>query len=1048
MNMKKLLVFLFFVSVCSCLYGQSVDIRGQIVDEIEKQPLPGVIVTIKGTKKSTTTGVDGKFNLTTDANALINISLIGYQGLELRAEDLAKKSTIEMSRKTENLEEVIVVGYGVQTKASSVGSIATTSGKDLLKNGNVNTVSEALQGQLNGVIAINNNGKPGESAANIFIRGKASFNNSSPLVLVDGIDRNMNDVDINEIESVSVLKDASATAVYGVRGANGVILVTTKRGSNEAAKVNFSSGIGLKQPTKRVNYADYLTSMKIWNEAAGNDKQWDKIIPQSTISAWESAYATGNYGPYNDVFPEIDWYDVMMKDVAFSQNYNLNVRGGTQNMSYFASVGYQNDGDNYNIQKQAEFDPRNYFKRYNLRSNFDFNLTKSTLLSVNVAGKISYKNGTSGDNIFTPILQAPTNVFPLKYSDGYWGDGEAMGFNILSNVTERGQTVSKSYQGWYDVILKQDLEVLTKGLSAQGKISYNQYSTLNSNLLAGRIFGANDFEGQSSVIRYYRQYDYANPTTNADGTLSYPLIRQVRHPNDQAPENLPFQVNYDVLNNVGRRLYYEFGLNYNRLFGNHKVTALALVNRQVIEDKVDGANQLTFPSYTEDWVGRVTYNWKQRYLAEVNMSYTGSEKFAPGKRFGFFPSFSAGWRISDEPFVKKLAGRYLSNLKLRYSYGKVGSDFGAPRFNYIQLYNSSGNAVFGESQNVNFGPLYTEGSTANINSTWEVAIKQNLGIELGFWNKLTLNVDLFDEKRSGILMTTRTTPSWFGAGLPSLNIGETKNHGVELELGWKDGSPKGIQYFGNFNFSTSENRVVNRDDPGDFAAHLKDAGKPIGWQSRLLAVGNYGSIDDVFNHAQTAIGGASRGGVIPGDLVYIDFNGDGIINGDDQVAVSQLDYPLTTFALNLGISFKGFSFSTLLYAPVGAYKNQFDQFLVDFPSLNVKVQPNSLDRWTPETANSTGVIRPSTHFVKNHNNAESTYKYADYSYVRLKNVTISYDFPKKMLKQASISSAQLFASGNNLLTSSNVDPRVDPETGGSGSYPIVRTYTFGLRLSF
>src|SRR5690606_17590834 len=227
------------------------------------------------------------------------------------------------------------------------------------------------------VVAINSTGKPGESQAAVFIRGRGSWNNNSPLVLVDGIQRNMNDVDINEIESVSVLKDASATAVYGVRGANGVILVTTKRGSNTAPKVNFTAGMGLKQPTAKIDWADYITSMHMWNEAAANEKQWNKLIPESTLAAWEHAYATGNYGPYNDVFPQIDWYDVMVRDVGFSQNYNLNVRGGTENMSYFASAGYQHDGDNYNIEKQADFDPRNYFKRYNLRSNFDFKLTKS-----------------------------------------------------------------------------------------------------------------------------------------------------------------------------------------------------------------------------------------------------------------------------------------------------------------------------------------------------------------------------------------------------------------------------------------------------------------------------------------------------------------------------------------------------------------------------------------------------------------------------------------------------------------------------------------------
>lgn len=1042
-----LVVFLTLLGVSS--YGQKVAIRAQVVDESDGQPLIGVSVQVKGTSNGVITDMDGVFQLGAAPHHKLVLSYVGYKTLEMPVKEVEKLSVIELTSDSKELDEVVVVGYGVQKKASTVASISTTKGEDLLQGGSLNTVSEALQGKLNGVVAINSSGKPGDNAASIYIRGKASWNGTSPLVLVDGMERNMNDVDFNEIESISVLKDASATAVYGVRGANGVILVTTKRGADQKPKISFAANFGFKQPTSKLDWPDYVTSMKMYNEAAANDNQWDKLIPESTIRAWENAYATGNYGPYNDVFPNVDWYDEMTRSVGLSQNYNVNVQGGMNKMSYFVSIGYQNDGDNYKLDKLPEFDPRNYYRRYNWRANFDFNLTTTTVFSANIAGNMGYRNEPSGPENFTTALQTPSNMFPIKYSDGYWGDSEVMGYNVIANMQTRGQKMNKSFQGWYDFMLKQDLSFLTKGLSAKVRLSYNQHTNTESTIVAGRIHGRNEWESETySTIKYYRQYDYANPIVREDGSITYPMIKEVRHPNDnQSPDGLPTGSSYDNLSGAGRRLYYEFALEYNRRFGAHRVTALALMNRQVIESK-GTENVMNFPAYTEDWVGRVTYNWKERYLGEVNMAYTGSEKFAPGHRFGFFPSFSVGWRISEEPLVKKMMGKTLTNLKVRYSYGKVGSDEGAPRFNYIQTYEQGKNITLGDSQNVGFGPTFIEGKTANLLATWEVATKQNLGIELELWNKLTMNMDLFNEHRTGILMTPRTTAAWFGAGLPSMNIGETKNHGIEMELGWHDKIGKDWKYRANFNFAMSENRIVYRDDPSDLEAHLKEAGKPIGWQSRYLATGNYGSIDDIFNYAQTAIEGAAPGVIIPGDLVYIDYNGDGIINIDDKVAVSEMNYPLTTLSLNLGVEYKGFGLSALIYSPLGVYKLQFDQFLWDFPGSNVKAQPQTLDRWTPDKANTTGVIRPSIHIQRKHNSVQSTYSYTNYSYVRLKHLELSYKFPKKLLKSLSISDCQVYVKGNNLFTLSDVDNRVDPETGGAGSYPIVRTYTLGARLSF
>ena len=381
-------------------------------------------------------------------------------------------------------------------------------------------------------------------------------------------------------------------------------------------------------------------------------------------------------------------------------------------------------------------------------------------------------------------------------------------------MNNQGQRSYKSFQGFYDFILKQDLDMITKGLSVKATVSYNTYSERQSSIFRARMYGIDDSAAsKNGIIRYYREYDYSSPIVNADGTIDYPMVREERFPDWQVEEERPVGASNDNFRNNGRKLYYEVALNYQRSFNDHNVTALAVFNRK-ITDSTDSSNnsKMSFASYEEDWVGRVTYNWKERYLMEVNAAYTGSEKFAPGKRFGFFPSFSVGWRISEEPFMKKIQEAWLTNLKVRYSYGEVGSDKGAPRFNYIQLFESGDNVTFGKNQNVSYGPLYTEGSLAYHDATWETAVKQNLGIEMTLFRKLTASIDLFKEDRTGILMSRNSSAPWMGTGLPSVNIGKTKNHGLELELGWNDKVGKDFSYFAKFNFSTSENRVVFKDE--------------------------------------------------------------------------------------------------------------------------------------------------------------------------------------------------------------------------------------------
>lgn len=1042
------LLFLSLLLSPPLLWGQNHSIKGQIVDAKSNEPLIGVNITVEGTSNGTISDVDGHFTLTATPDAVLKISYIGYREILLKVADLKKDAIISLEEDSKQLEEVVVVGYGVQKKVTSVGSITQTGGNELMKGGSVNSVSEALQGKLNGVVAINSSGMPGDNEVKMYIRGKSTWDNTDPLVLVDGIERNMNDVDMNEIESISVLKDASATAVYGVRGGNGVILITTKRGTDTAPVINFSANYTFKSPTTSMKLADHVTAMQAYNMAMANDASWDKLIPQSTIDAWSRAYAEGNYGAYNDVFPYVNWWDELITG-GFTQNYNINIRGGTDYMKYFASAGYQGDGDIYDLKKNDDFDPRHTYKRYNWRSNFDFNFTKSTKLSINIAGSMGYRNKSiDNDSPFNRILTESTSDHPIMYSDGNWGDDEEK--NPVANMNLGGAKLRKTFQGWYDASLEQKLDFITKGLKVAAKVSYSSSSTTNTDVYRG---GGSADQALKSIVRYHRVYDYANPVVNTDGTITYPMIEDKRLPTSESVPLPPGVTMWDGLDAYTRRFYYEFSVAYNRSFNDHNVSALALVNRKIYDERYTENNTqyMRFPNYNEDWVGRVTYNWKERYLTEMNISYTGSEKFARGERFGLFPSFSLGWRLSEEPFIKKSIGKVLTNAKFRYSWGKVGSDAGAKRWNYIQQFTSDGNITLGtDASGQIWGPLYHEGDVANLNSTWEKSTKQNLGIEIGLWNKLDITLDLFDEKRKDILMEPQTTSFITGAKFNALNIGSTKNHGFELELHYNDKIGSDFRYHVGFTLASSENRVVFRDDPVNGPNHLKEAGKPIGHQNRYLAVGNYETIDDVFNNAQTgSINSVAPGQVVLGDFIYIDFDSNGILNGQDKVAVDELNYPLHTYGLNLGFDWKGLSFSAMFYAPTGVYKLVNSVYSASFKSGKINAQPDVMNAWTPETANTSGVRAPALHLTNDgaFNGTESTYRYQNFSYLRLKTMELGYNLPKKWLKTVGLKSLQVYVTGNNLLTWWGGDDRIDPE-GEQAKYPILRSFTSGVRVSF
>ena len=1059
MKIKLTYAFLgLFLLLSSALFAQQRDWKGQVLDSKTNEPLIGVSVLVKGTSAGTITDYDGRFSVKAAVNQTLTLSYVGYITLEISLKPTTNLTSVLLSEDSRALDEVVVVGYGVQKKASSVGSISSTKGDDLLKAGSVTTVSEALQGMMPGVVAINTDSKPGADAADILIRAKGSWQSSQPLVMVDGIERNMNDVDANEIESISVLKDASATAVYGVKGANGVILITTKRGTVTKPKISLTTNFGFKQPLNTPEYADNVTGMRMWNEALTNDLKYSSLIPESTISAWENAYSQGIVGPYNQYFPQINWWDEIVKEVGYQQQYNINISGGSDFMKYFASVGYLNDGDIFNSKKNELFDPSFKYQRYNWRSNFDFQLTKTSVLSINLSGKQGYRSQTgyrmNDDNgeddntfgqpqFFQTLYSAPRNSFPIMYEEGNYGVASAGGGNLVM-LFDRGQRMYKYYQNFIDANFKQDLSFITKGLSFNTKFGYNASSDTRSDIQRNQ--GGNF--GEASYIAYYREYDYTKPL----GNNTYALKQEKRWVNNDFQGDRPSASYDNTLNGgFGKRMYYEFAFNYNRSFGDHNITALALMNRNEIEGLKSGSNTvMQFKENDESWVSRFTYNWKERYLAEFNGAYSGSQKFAPGKRFKFFPSYSIGWRISEEPYVKKITGKALDNLKIRYSSGTVGFDrIPGIDYTYIQLYNSGGNITLGENERVTYGPLYTEGAAANVNATWETAYKQNLGIDLMVFNKLTATVDMYSEKREGILMGV-SLPAFFGIKAAQANIGKTKSRGIEIELGWNDKIGKDFSYWMKANYAINENRIVYKDDALGIPQYRKDEGKPIGYQNRYQSNGYYQSLDDIYNYS-TANDGTTQGKLIPGDLMYLDYNSDGKIDSFDKIPMLYNNYPQNTYGATLGIRYKQFQVNAMFYGVIDVYKDVDGNMLWDLANGaqgNYIANPNVIDRWTAE--NAATAVKPALHsdFRSYSMIGGTTYSFQNAAYLRLKNLEFSYDFKAKMLKKVGIRNLQLYANANNLFTITKFNKQIDPEGNSVSLYPLVRRYNIGTRISF
>ena len=825
----------------------TVKVTGTVKDT-NGEPIIGANVMVVGTATGVITDIDGNFMLEVPVGGKLQFSFIGYKEQVVPIKK-GISLNIVLEEDSQMLGEVEVVAYGAQKKVSITGAISSMKGDDLLKTP-AGSISNILSGQVTGISSVQYSGEPGADAADIYVRGVATWQDASPLIQVDGVERDMSQIDPNEIESITVLKDASATAVFGVRGANGVILITTKRGAEGKAKISFTTSAGVNVRTKELDfansyqYADYYNMMKI------NDGEQPTFTDEQLVA----------FRDHTDpiMYPDINWIDYCMNKASFQSQHNVNISGGTNNMRYFVSTGLFTQGGMFKklgADNNANFD----YKRYNYRANLDFDVTKSTTLSVNIGGRVDTKR--------TPESGEDQNQLFRKL---YWavpfaGAGIVDGKRIVTNQEYISLNMVDGLESYYgkgfrntttntlnlDMILDQKLDFVTKGLSLKLKGSYN--SSYGTTKVAS-----------SSKAKY-------TPVITENG-IAY------------RKEGSDTQTSYSEGGySKARDWYMELALNYSRKFGDHNVSGLLLYNQS--KRYYPGGTYDYIPSGYVGLVGRITYDWKSRYMAEFNAGYNGSENFAPENRYGFFPAGSIGWVLSEEQFfapLKKVVGYF----KVRAAVGMVGNDrMGSNRFLYLPgkySYGSGDGYYFGTNVN-NKKPGAWEASQSNPDAKWETAVKQNYGIDFNILNeRLSVSADYFIEKRRDILVSPDYLPGILGMTLPVVNVGKTENRGFEIQAKWNDKLNDDFRYWANFNLSFARNKIIFKNEVAQNEEWMYETGRRIGSRSMYKFWGFYDETAD--KRYQTEYGRpiADHGMTLaPGDAVFVDLNGDGVLNGDD-----------------------------------------------------------------------------------------------------------------------------------------------------------------------
>lgn len=1013
-------------------------ITGTVVTGDTNEPAVGATVYLRNSTTGTITDTDGKFSITVEGlGGVLDFSYIGYKSQEVA---LVGQTSINVTLQPDNevLDEVVVVGYGSQRKESVVGAISTLDVTKLIVP--TSNLSTALAGQLSGIVAMSRSGEPGKnSAADFYIRGVSSFTgNTSPLVLVDGVERDLDLVDTEDIASFSILKDASASAVYGVRGANGVILITTKKGAVGKPQVNVRTEFGFTQPTKKPKMV--------------NSAQWAELYNEAYSTNYYSAEDIEMYrsGADPDLYPNVDWFDTMFNHMAANQRVNLNITGGSDIVRYYVAGSFYNESSIYkNAGNIYGYDSSIRYNKFNFRANVDLNLTKSTVINLNLAN-IYEKSfgpgfGDTDSDIWSYLFMTSPNAFPVEYSDGRLsGPSTDSGYNPWNMLVHSGYREQFWNSAQSLIGVTQDIGALwepLKGLTANIKFSWDAWNTtLQRRSKSPTFYHARGRAEDGSLI-----YD----DENGDG------IWEPVHTGDET-------LTYGIGRSGTMTRYVEGSLTYNRLFGEHRVGALFLYNHKIYTDTQAGSSSASLPYKDQGIAGRLTYAFRDTYFLEVNMGYNGSENFARGHRFGFFPAVALGWMMSSEKWFEP-ATKVIDMLKWKASYGKVGNDDigGTRRWVYEPTIVTGGSWSYGQSGNQG-GSGIRVGEVENLEASWEEALKLNAGVEFSLFNKVRVQADYFREERQGIFLKRDGLPAIVGVStVPYVNIGETLNQGFDATVEYMHKVNDDLFITARGNFTFNRNKLINNDEPDREYRYQNRIGKPFGSGGStqpfgLIALGLFESEEEIANSPVQNFGEYRVG-----DIKYQDVNGDGIVDEQDAVAIGYTNLPEITYGFGATAQWKGWDFNlffqgvarTSFFLSGSSIRSPFSTGNMERAAINEDVYGNV---WmsTNTAEQNAGVTYPrlsagSGGAGSTNNNRASTWWLRDGSFLRLKSMEIGYSLPQHILQKSFIKSLRFYISGNNLLCFSPFK-LWDPEKGtsdGSG-YPLNRTFSIGFNANF
>lgn len=970
-------------------------------------PLEAVTILVKGKAISTVTNKDGEYSIIIPnaSGTILVYSITGYKSKEVVIDDL-HTINVELSEDVSEIEDVVVVGYGKQRQVSVIGAISTISPKKLdLPVGNLST---SLAGQMAGVVTAQRTGEPGASS-DFWVRGVATLGSGNrPLILVDGVERPLDLVNPEDMESISILKDATATAVYGVRGANGVILITTKQGTVGRPAVTVRLESGVLSPTvmpKMANAEQFLNMFNDGYEAQMGRKYYSDEIIQKYLN-----------GDDPDLYPNVDWSDALFKKYSGNRRATTNISGGSSNIKYYVSGAYYQEDGILNATKTAKYNPEIKWDRYNFRANVDMNLFKGNTVSVNLANQFDVKNGPNNNTVWQYAFQTPATVTPIRYSTGELagpGDG---GVNPYELLNERGDVQRFTNNTQSLVNITQDFsEYFLKGLQFNVKFSWDASSvTTNTRTKLPML--------------------YSTSGRDADGNLI--LIPRVTVQEFLTLSNA----------NIGERVtYLESSLTYNTEINNkHRIGGLVLFNRRERFDNFPSNLTNSFPYRNIGLAGRATYSFKDTYFTEFNFGYNGSENFAPDKRFGFFPSGAVGYLISNEHFWENIQP-VVNIFKMKASYGLIGNDqIRGRRFAYNSEMSSSTGYTFGSGDRSITG--ISVGYQGNPDVSWETAYKTNIGVELEFFRALNIKADYFHEMRKGIFIQRLSVPGIVGLTVdPFINMGEVENNGYEVSAEYNK-TVGNMWFSGRGNITYNRNRIVYDDTPEPLYAYLSTQNKPLYQQFGLIADGYFQSQDDIINSPQQLFGS-----VRVGDIKYRDVNGDGQVDDNDRVALGRTHVPEISYGMGLSMGVKNIDFSFLMQGADNVTYFMGGSAIYGFSGGSATTggvyEDVALNRWTPENPDAKYPrisISPNSN-----NNRSSSLRQYNGRYLRLKNLEVGYTLPQSITKKLFIDRCRIYAQGVNLLTFSPFklwDPEVNESQGAQ--YPNVRTLSLGVNMKF